>query len=177
MRGDNVMKCNCGQYQDNEEKKEKERYWSFEGPVYMGKLYKCPYCGTLWAEYMSGHGWTSFYKIKPNMKLQKPALEIGRPITSQEKLTAKSLQIWNEILKMIPKIYKQVINDVIIPDDIISVLRYLYKDEKEIKKWLFTCRVQEMQFETPIEIIKNGEETDRIRRYLLNSFIRKNKVI
>ena len=59
------------------------------------------------------------------MELQKPALEIGRPITSQEKLTEKSLQIWNEILKMIPKIYKQVINDVIIPGDIISVLRYL----------------------------------------------------
>lgn len=24
MRGDNVMKCNCGQYQDNEEKKKKK---------------------------------------------------------------------------------------------------------------------------------------------------------
>lgn len=80
------------------------------------------------------------------------------------------MQEWNEIIKTIPEEKEKTIANVIIPGDIMSILKLLFKDEKSLKLWLFTSRERLMQFEIPINIMKREGGMDCVRQALLNRY-------
>lgn len=163
------MKCNCCQYKKDEVKFKKEDYWTFQRNIFMGKLYKCNYCGSMWTEYMGGHGWIAYYKQEPDKVFKEPSPEAGH-IDDKICFDKQKMQEWNEIIKTIPEEKEKTIANVIIPGDVMSILKLLFKDEKSLKHWLFTSRERLMQFEIPINIMKRDGGMDCVRQALLNRY-------
>lgn len=163
------MQCNCNQYKKGEVKIKKEDYWTFQRYIFMGKLYKCNYCESLWAEYMGGHGWTAYYKQEADTIFAEPSSGVSR-MDNKIYYDEQKMQEWNETLKTIPEEKEKIIADVIIPGDVMSILKLLFKDEKSMKHWLFTSRERLMQFETPINIMKRKGGMDSIRQILLDKY-------
>lgn len=162
------MKCICNQYDFDEWTSTYQNYWTFQKDIYMGKLYKCRFCSALWAEYASGHGWVVYYKKNPKSDFKNP--ELSLKIKEQENYFNKSMiDIWKKILKKLPEETECQIGKIIIPGDIMTVLKFLFKDDKSIRRWLFTFRDKSVQFKVPIDIMEEGG-MDIIRFLLLKKY-------
>lgn len=166
------MKCDCNQYDFNESVQRKKDYWEFQRDVFMGKLYKCSFCNSLWAAYMGGHGWTLYYK-KPDdteFSLPEKTLEDSKCEVVWNDFVFRA---WDEIVKMLPPQEEGYIGKQFMPSDVMTVLQYLFDNEKEIHKWLFTERESSLGFETPIKVMNEGDGLNLIKVVLKEKAERK----
>ena len=123
------------------------------------------YCSALWAEYTGGHGWLEYYKKNPESVFEEPAPSIEEEWNIS--LDENMINTWKNIVAKIPEQPECKIGEVIIPGDIMSFLKFIYKDEREINRWLYTFRDKTTQFITPINLLKEDGGMDAVRFLLL----------
>lgn len=120
---------------------------------------------------MSGHGWMTYYKKSPDSNFMPPSPFLQEKRQEQHfSLDETATKEWEEFIKTIPNEKEGSFENVNVPCDVMSVLRFLFKDEKNIRKWLFTCREKSMQFKLPINIMKEEFGMDTIRFILLKKY-------
>lgn len=128
------------------------------------------YCGTLWVRYMCGHGWSAYYKKAPDVAFKSPSMKLKIDMPKSQ-FDESMRNRWNELLKKTPQEKEGLIEQIKVPNDIMSVLKYLFKDENEMKKWLFTCRERIVGFKLPIDILKEEGGMDKVRFLLFQTYI------
>lgn len=160
------MQCDCAKYGYNEEIYIRKSYWKFKQDIFMGKVYECPYCGALWVEYMTGHGWTIYYKQKLELIPEKKTTNSIKQ-SQNEYMDEKMKTKWKNIVNSLPAKANYKYGHVVIPADIMTVLVYLFENIKNVNKWLFTTRNSITEFEIPIKLIEQNNGEDKIRSILL----------
>lgn len=159
------MKCNCSSFNYKQAVFDKQLSWQFQRNIFMGKLYKCEYCGSFWVSYSSGHGWNAYYKYPDDTVFE----ELGK--TEEQLCESKTMYEqnikWDCLVKRIPKEEEKVIHGIIIEHDVMSVLRFIFIDDRVINKWLFTYREKKYGFETPIELLNRNEGVNILKSILL----------
>jgi len=136
---------------------------------FMGQVFECERCGTLWFKTMGGHGEFIYIKSKPEDNFGLPSK--AREHKDIYKWNSEIEHEWNEIISKLPKMRDKAVGPYMIPGDVMTILSYtLENDMVSLKKWLHCPTVIKGEPIIPITTLTKDCTGNKLRFLALEKY-------